>query len=515
MADRLGGLPGQLDGVVDPRQRRRHRKRLVDHLATRAREREQVTGEVAAVDGRHVFGFERVEVARVVPVVQVPAIPLETVDRGERRLEALDHLDRADPAEVARGHRREQVQADVGRRRAVRDHGGGVVLEVVGGQPVVVGPDERLEEPPRQASGAAQRVLVRRREPIRDRLGRGEADPPGDDRRQQPQGDERQGDPARAGIGGDDEHGAGCREHNAACHLAVEPIETQAVGRLCLRGGHPLEELPSGPIQPRDGADDRIAHQPRLVRQEREPEADVDRRQGDVRADGPQMAALGDAGAPGEQSRGDRHGGGDDDRCQHEQGPRPGSHRRERPGGDQRGQRQRGGQRAAEVVDHLPAGDPGNGAAVPPAGAVTGPSEDPGQQLPVAARPAMLPRRRDQVVRRELVEQLHIRDEPGPREHALEQVVAEERVLGDPVRHCRPERVEVVDPLARVAPLTEQILVDVRDRRGVRVDPGRARIAALVDRRVALDGKGRRDPRLEHPVAFASRARRPSRMSAG
>ena len=181
VADRLGGLPGKRDGVTDPLERRRHGERLVDHLATRAGEGEQVAGEVAAVDGRHVRGLERVQVPRVVPVVQVPAIPLEALDRRERRLETLDHLHRADPAEVACGHGRQEVQADVGRRRAVRDRRSGVILEVVRRQPVVVRPDERLEEPPRQAGDAAQRVLVRRGEPVRDRFGRGKADPAGDD----------------------------------------------------------------------------------------------------------------------------------------------------------------------------------------------------------------------------------------------------------------------------------------------------------------------------------------------
>ena len=58
-----------------------------------------------------------------------------------------------------------------------------------------------------------------------------------------------------------------------------------------------------------------------------------------------------------------------------------------------------------------------------------------------------------QVVGRELVEQLDVRDQAGPGEDAFEQVVAQERVLGDAVGHRRLEGIDVVDPLAGVAAL--------------------------------------------------------------
>ncbi len=86
-------------------------------------------------------------------------------------------------------------------------------------------------------------------------------------------------------------------------------------------------------------------------------------------------------------------------------------------------------------------------ARVPPA------AEDPRQQLPVAARPAVLARRRDVVARRELLDDLDVGDEPGAREDALEEIVAEERVLGDPAGERRLEGVDVVDALAGVRAL--------------------------------------------------------------
>ena len=158
--------------------------------------------------------------------------------------------------------------------------------------------------------------------------------------------------------------------------------------------------------------------------------------------------------------------------------------------------------RPAQVVDHLPAGDAGDGAPASLARRVAGPAKDPGQELPVAPRPAVLAGRRDQVVRRELVEELDVGHQPGPGEDALEQVVAQERVLGYPVRHRRAEGVEVVDPLAGEAPLAEQVLVDVGDGGRVRVDPGRSGEDPLEDRCLVLGRQRRGDPWLEHAVAL-------------
>ena len=87
-----------------------------------------------------------------------------------------------------------------------------------------------------------------------------------------------------------------------------------------------------------------------------------------------------------------------------------------------------------------------------------------------------------EVVGRELVEQLDVGDQAGPGEDALEQVVAEQRVLGHAVGQRRLERVDVVDPLAGEAALAEQVLVDVGDGDGVRVDAGRAGEDPLEDR---------------------------------
>ena len=90
---------------------------------------------------------------------------------------------------------------------------------------------------------------------------------------------------------------------------------------------------------------------------------------------------------------------------------------------------------------------------------------------------------------------------PGARVEAFEQIVAEQRVL----RHAPGQRgfegVDVVDALADVAALVEQVLIDVGDGRGVGIDadvPGEH----PRERRPVGAGDADTDARLQHPVAF-------------
>jgi hypothetical protein len=99
---RASGLARQGDAVLDARQGGGDRKRLLDHLPAGIGQREQVPGEVAAVDRRHVRRIKPTQVARVVPVVEMAAIVLELVDRRQRLLQTIHHLEGADPTEVAR-----------------------------------------------------------------------------------------------------------------------------------------------------------------------------------------------------------------------------------------------------------------------------------------------------------------------------------------------------------------------------------------------------------------------------
>ena len=106
-----------------------------------------------------------------------------------------------------------------------------------------------------------------------------------------------------------------------------------------------------------------------------------------------------------------------------------------------------------------------------------------------------------QVVVRVVVDDVDVGAQRRARERPLEEVVAEQRV----VRHAageRPlERVDVVDALADVAALVEQILVDVGHRGRVRIDADVAREDPREPRAVGADDADR-DARLENPVAL-------------
>ena len=79
----------------------------------------------------------------------------------------------------------------------------------------------------------------------------------------------------------------------------------------------------------------------------------------------------------------------------------------------------------------------------------------------------------DVVAGRELLDDLDIRGEAGAREHALEEIVAEERRVRRAVGERGLEGVDVVDAFSGVGSFPEQILIDVGDGRGVGVDSAR------------------------------------------
>ena len=129
-------------------------------------------------------------------------------------------------------------------------------------------------------------------------------------------------------------------------------------------------------------------------------------------------------------------------------------------------------------------------------------TEDPGQELPIAARPAVMTRRADIVSRREFLDDFDIRGEPGARERSLEQVVAQQRRVGRAARESRLEGVDIVDAFAGVGALAEHVLIDVGNRRGIGVDSAGARKNSLKQRAFAARGKRWRHPRLQDGVSL-------------
>ena len=250
--------------------------------------------------------------------------------------------------------------------------------------------------------------------------------------------DERSGDPRRVGLRAtttsDRRDG---REHRRRPPSAGRS-RARSRSRLalaCAAVGH-SSRLPPGDVQPRQRAHDGVDHQPRLVGEERDVRGTTWRR-GDRRCRRRRRAggcawrcpAGAAAARPTTGSAAGTITHASDER-------RPHARRRRR-----RASRRRRAWPAPAAATACGAGCRPSSSGrcrrcelrLAPAGRVARPAEDPGQELPVAARPAMLAGRRDQVVRRELVEQLDVGHQPGAGEDALEQVVAEQRVLGHSV----------------------------------------------------------------------------------
>src|SRR5215213_10999820 len=116
--------------------------------------------EVAAVNGRNVLRQKRFESFSVVPVKEVTVQASQLRQRCKRQLLPLNQFECADVTEVTRGVIAEKQQAHVCRRRAMRDDGCWIFLEVIGRQPVVVSADKCFKEAPRAASDNASKRRV-------------------------------------------------------------------------------------------------------------------------------------------------------------------------------------------------------------------------------------------------------------------------------------------------------------------------------------------------------------------
>src|SRR5688572_7278424 len=100
--------------------------------------------------------------------------------------------------------------------------------------------------------------------------------------------------------------------------------------------------------------------------------------------------------------------------------------------------------------------------------------EKPGQQLPIAACPPMLPGCRGFVMGRKGLEQLNISRERRTSEEAFKEIMAEHRVVWHLVRQGRLEGVDLVNAFAGIRPFTKQILVHIRHGGCIGIDPAGA-----------------------------------------
>ena len=277
-----------------------------------------------------------------------------------------------------------------------------------------------------------------------------------------------------------------------AGHPAIEAEEIEPRTDRHLRRRNPFEEMPAGDEQPHQGSRDRIAHQPRLMRQQ----GDDERRSGRARCADRRRArprwlrgviparrgtmALTTGMRAGsrivEQDEADPHRRGSE---------------RQRQSRQQRQHAGRCGQRSPQIVEHLPAADRRDGAARPIRAGDRSATEHPRQQLPVAARPTVVAPRGDVVAGGEVLDDLDVGGETGAGEDALEQIVAEQGRVRHAVGERGLEGIDVVDALAGIGAFAEQILVNVGDGGGIRVDAVHAGEDALEQGTLAADRQRR------------------------
>ena len=99
-----------------------------------------------------------------------------------------------------------------------------------------------------------------------------------------------------------------------------------------------------------------------------------------------------------------------------------------------------------------------------------------------------------------VLEEHNVGHESHPGIRPLDKVVREDAVLGEPLAEGRSEGLEVVEPLADERGLLEEVLVHVRDRACVWIDPRLSAEDPDVPR-PGRAGQGQADPGLQHAVA--------------
>ncbi|MDT4803918.1 hypothetical protein FQZ97_366840 [compost metagenome] len=488
-----------LEAVGQPGEQLRVDRRGVRQRQQAGAQGEQQPGQVAAVHRRHVVRRQGLQGLRVVPVVEVPAMALQPGHAGQRAVEAFQQAPGAQVAEVVGGQVREQRHAHVGRRGAVGDDGGGLLLQVVGWQPVVRRADMLVEERPGLARQPAQEAQLGGRRCER-RPRRRPAEPPGDGRAGQPEQQERAGQGLRDGCV--QQQGAQRQgQRGGDPHQPVQPGQVVAAGALHFARGIPLQQAALAEQHAPQRAGNGVQAVQRLVGQPdqrqqgpREMQAGRARGRRQVLAERDVVGFLQQLQQRAEQRLGE-------DQDEHREGP--GKHLgHAEPAPQQHAQERRRLQAAPQVVEDLPARQGAEAVAFQAAVRFRRPRQKPRQQLPVAANPAVPAFHVGAVARRVFLVQLHVAEQAGARIAALDQVVAEDAVVGKAAFQRLLEGVHRVDALADERAVAEQVLVDVRDGAGIGVDAGVAAEQLGVGRtRGARQADA--DPRLEDRVAGA------------
>ena len=160
----VGEASGALSELFEPRGvhglRRRRLLERGDQFAQTAGERDQGGREVAAVDRRNIARRQRRQALGVVPVEEMAVESFEPFDCGQRPVDPCDEVAGVDESEIARGKGGEQTHADIGGRRAMRDHRRRRVLKIVRRQAVIVSAVEGFEISPRLPGELSQPFAI-------------------------------------------------------------------------------------------------------------------------------------------------------------------------------------------------------------------------------------------------------------------------------------------------------------------------------------------------------------------
>ncbi len=171
------------------------------------------------------------------------------------------------------------------------------------------------------------------------------------------------------------------------------------------------------------------------------------------------------------------------------------------PSADEGDEEHRRKEAAAEIVEDQPAFEQPQGIVGFAAAGGRNDGQKPGQDLPVAANPALAAIDIGDEAGGMVLDQLDIVDEAAAGEAAFDQVVAEDGIVGKAHSDGGLESAQVIDPLADEGAFGKKIVVDVGDFAGVGIDADLAGVQAGILRAGgSLEADG--DARLEDAVAF-------------
>ena len=190
----------------------------------------------------------------------------QLVNRAQRRLQACDHVLGGDPAEFARTRHCQQVKANIGRRRAVRQRRLGIYLQIVGGQIVVQWGDAVFKKAPRVLRNVSQVSALVSCQPQVFRSACRQAGPPGKDGAKCPQRKQRS---AIKWVRAVEQSEHTQRQTGQRCVGLLAYKRAQGVFGGCLGGGGgcPLQQVLAANAHAPQRSDYRVKQQACLVKQ--------------------------------------------------------------------------------------------------------------------------------------------------------------------------------------------------------------------------------------------------------